>query len=389
MALAAGCDSRRDTKEASSSERRSAPEDTDIDKLRSLPYLGYTEKPVPKEESGTVLLDASRSCPGYNLYTIPDLSMTELIDATGNLIRRWQGPKGRWAHSVLLPSGDLLVVGRVTDEDRYIMRFSWEGRILWKRSIASHHDIGPTPDGLLAVLILEMRDLPDISTDHRVRDDGVAILSQEGEILEKRSFYDMMSKRPELFTFQKVKPAYGWIDLFHANSVQWMANENLWDTHPIYARGNVIVSIRHQDTIAIYNWERGELIWAWGQGEIIAPHDAAVLDNGHFLIFDNGLGREWSRVIELDPLSSTIVWEYRAPEPSDFYTRGRGANQRLPNGHTLITESAEGRAFEVTPDGEIVWEYFNPHVDAENRRAAIARLYRYEQALVENLLNRP
>jgi hypothetical protein len=37
-----------------------------------------------------------------------------------------------------------------------------------------------------------------------------------------------------------------------------------------------------------------------------------------------------------------------------------GNAQRLPNGNTLITESAFGRFFEVTREGEIVWEYVNP-----------------------------
>ncbi|HJP05426.1 MAG: hypothetical protein QGG67_07840 [Gammaproteobacteria bacterium] len=32
----------------------------------------------------------------------------------------------------------------------------------------------------------------------------------------------------------------------------------------------------------------------------------------------------------------------------------------LPNGNTLITESDRGRLLEVSPAGEIVWEYVNP-----------------------------
>jgi hypothetical protein len=38
----------------------------------------------------------------------------------------------------------------------------------------------------------------------------------------------------------------------------------------------------------------------------------------------------------------------------------RSAQERLANGNTLITESEGGRLFEVTPEGEIVWEYLNP-----------------------------
>ena len=34
--------------------------------------------------------------------------------------------------------------------------------------------------------------------------------------------------------------------------------------------------------------------------------------------------------------------------------------QRLPNGNTQIAEATSGRIFEVTPEGEIVWEYVDP-----------------------------
>ena len=36
-----------------------------------------------------------------------------------------------------------------------------------------------------------------------------------------------------------------------------------------------------------------------------------------------------------------------------------GGVRRLPNGNTLICETIHGPIFQVTPDGEIVWEYIN------------------------------
>ena len=48
-------------------------------------------------------------------------------------------------------------------------------------------------------------------------------------------------------------------------------------------------------------------------------------------------------------------------EEDPFFTATCGTAERLPNGNTLITESDNGRAFEVTPDKEIVWEFYNPH----------------------------
>jgi hypothetical protein len=38
-----------------------------------------------------------------------------------------------------------------------------------------------------------------------------------------------------------------------------------------------------------------------------------------------------------------------------------GNAQRLPNGNTVINEASFGRFFEVTAQGETVWEYVNPY----------------------------
>ena len=55
-----------------------------------------------------------------------------------------------------------------------------------------------------------------------------------------------------------------------------------------------------------------------------------------------------------------IIWSYS--DPGTFYSNFISGQQRLPNGHTLIDEGMKGRVFEVTPEGEIVWQYVNPVV---------------------------
>ena len=67
-----------------------------------------------------------------------------------------------------------------------------------------------------------------------------------------------------------------------------------------------------------------------------------------------------SRVIEIDPDTNEIAWEYRGDPPISFYSYHISGAERQPNGNTLICEGAPGRIFEVTPGKEIVWEYINP-----------------------------
>jgi len=78
------------------------------------------------------------------------------------------------------------------------------------------------------------------------------------------------------------------------------------------------------------------------------------------LIFDNCSRVDDSQILEINPFSQEIVWAYNQSGKRDFYTSSCGSSIRLNNGNTLITESNKGRAFEVTPDKKIVWEFYNP-----------------------------
>ena len=92
-----------------------------------------------------------------------------------------------------------------------------------------------------------------------------------------------------------------------------------------------------------------------------APNPGSI--NG----LDNAL-RDYSRVIEFNPVSLQVVWQYPPPAKGPltamnifgFYSPLISSAQRLPNGNTLITEGTNGRLFEITRDYECVWEYINP-----------------------------
>jgi hypothetical protein len=96
--------------------------------------------------------------------------------------------------------------------------------------------------------------------------------------------------------------------------------------------------------------------------------------------------------LEVDPRRRKITWTYEADPPSDLFSPIRGGAQRLPNGNTLITDSERGRVFEVTHDGDIVWDFFNPDVTgkgAEQKRAPIYRMTRYPLGALQAVQDKP
>jgi hypothetical protein len=79
-------------------------------------------------------------------------------------------------------------------------------------------------------------------------------------------------------------------------------------------------------------------------------------------------------VIVIDPVTGELDWTHPRDPDDDFYSEFCGAAQHLSNGNTLVTESDRGRAFEVTPEGEVVWEFFSPH-RAGDRDQWVATLF--------------
>jgi hypothetical protein len=371
-----------------------------IDRLRSLGYVGFTdERVLPGErEHPVTILDPERSGEGYSLFSNRDLTSAQLIDPLGNVVRSWQDRDARhWSNAELLPDGDLLVPGSLLvrpgggGERSFLLRLSWDGSEVFRTMLNAHHDAEMMPDGRLACLTFDFRRIPEISPDADVKDNLIAILTPAGHVVEEHSLLDLLRTNPGEFSFQPVAAVVRrktFVDLLHANSLEFMRHAHLVSRHPIYAPTNVLVSFRHQDTIAIFDWAAKRLLWAWGQGEISGQHDATVLANGNILLFDNGLARSWSRVLELDPLRREIVWEYHAPTPTDLFSLRKGSSQRLPNGNTLLANSDHGEALEVTPDGQTVWRFLNPNTSDDGRRATIVRIKRYPRALIETLLQR-
>lgn len=367
-----------------------ANESKDFEQLRSLGYVDYSPTKADPSKKGVTHFIPKKTYPGYRLYTVCKNCTAYLIDLRGNIVHSWQGDKQckKWSYVELLSNGDILLPGAEPYEDdkiNYILRMSWDGEVIWKHYLRAHHDVEITPQGFIFTLIKKDRLASPFGEEVTVRDNNLTLLSQDGVELESLSLLDVVLENDIHFKLQRVGPVEdkSFIDLLHANSVEWMRRPDLTKKSSIYNLDNVLVSLRHQDCVAIINFKDQKLVWTWGRGELLGPHDATMLDNGNILIFDNGLGRGWSRIVEVNPLTKKIVWEYRK---DDFYTSGRGSSQRLPNGNTLIANSNSGQAFEVTSEEEIVWEFWCPIINEEGYRAVIVRIKQYETDFIQKLL---
>jgi hypothetical protein len=107
-------------------------------------------------------------------------------------------------------------------------------------------------------------------------------------------------------------------------------------------------------------------------GTLNHQHDATFLDNGNILVFNNNNSDNESAVLEINS-SDEIVWEYS----NGFYSEYISGAQRLESGNTLICVGGSSQFFEVTTDGEVVWEY-TPESD-DNMRHDVFKIRKYTE----------
>jgi hypothetical protein len=157
-------------------------------------------------------------------------------------------------------------------------------------------------------------------------------------------------------------------------------------------------------------WKRGgELLWRWGNPRnygagkesdqrLSFQHDPTWLPSAdprelRLLVFNNGRKRAGDPHSSVDELAipfdpergfplepgepygpAELAWTYS--DPGTFYSSFISGAQRLPNGNTLICSGAQGRVFEVTPAGRIVWDYRNPLTGEIDHGIPVNSLYR-------------
>lgn len=262
-------------------------------------------------------------------------------------------------------------------------------------------------------------------------DDVVYEIDWEGNIVWEWSCnehfdefgFDEIAKNT-MFRTPGNKHVNGW-DWMHINSMSLVGPNKWYDKgderfHP----DNIILDGRNANIIFIISKETGKVVWKLGPdystgkekeiGWIIGQHHAHIIPKGlpgegNILVFDNGgmggygspnpmspngfcnVKRDYSRVLEIDPVKMEIVWQtlprdlgYMQPFMADhFYSCYISSAQRLPNGNTLIAEGADGRIIEVTDDHEIVWEYISPYPG--DMLDLMYRAYRYPYDYVPQL----
>ena len=355
-------------------------------------------------ERQCVLTYKPKKC--YSSYTLFATYMGNifyLINMEGNIVHTWRVRGAKVGE--ILPEGHLMY-GHMWNG---LVKIDWNSKELWYYKCSQHHDFAVMPNGQALILcgtrgsgfplqlILEERHNP------KIREDGpfatcyiIEVDPNTDEIVWKWWADEHIEELKKI----GVKFPTQADDIFHTNTCEVLPETKLGRQDSRFKAGNVLFNHKNLNVIGVIDKSDGKIVWAWGPGIVDRPHMPTLIPEvhpitgealpgaGHFLIFDNGPNRGFSRVIELDPLSEEIVWEY---SPDGFWGSGGGGSNRMPNGNTVICEGGfrgrRGRIFEITPEEEIVWEYLTPYFDGIGGHE-IYRCVRYPLQYIENILKR-
>lgn len=151
---------------------------------------------------------------------------------------------------------------------------------------------------------------------------------------------------------------------FHLNEVEELSPELAAD-FPMFKAGDLLISLRNRNMILVTDAEVKTIKW-WKVGPWIRQHDPDFEAGGKITVFDNhsddsptGEHGGGSRIWSVDVATDVATTLYGGRDGQRMYSPERGTHQRQPDGNIMITEAQQGRSFEVTPAGKIVWEYVN------------------------------
>lgn len=354
---------------------------------------------------GLTVHNPAYSFKGYTIATPIGGEAALLLDMDGRVVHRWTFPDARPEYAILTDDGKMLCrclppqdanapfkpameddppmpleerAKKLPSNYRWLREVDWDANVLWQHEDPLlHHDFFKTRDDtFLVTRFVQMeKALSDkVRGNRRARQSHHPMLTDE--ILEiDRSGKVVWSVRLDEVLDPKLDPL-GVLE----RRIEWTHTNAVCQSDD---GTRVMFSSKNANRVGIIDKATKALVWRFGHPVTSGQHHARWLPNGNIHMFDNGTRREglpFSRVIEVEPQSQKVVWEYQANPPFALFSPNISSADRLANGNTLICEGMTGRILEVTRRGETVWEWHNPFaqtVRGNQTSFALWRAHRY------------
>lgn len=295
-----------------------------------------------------------------------------LFDQQGRELHYWPvhydrlDPDGRSPNNIFLHGFSVFEDGSVVvnfDRGGALAKIDACGETLWKLGGSFNHLVNRSYDGSIwAWDALFM----------------VQIDPEDGAIIRKISFIDDIIEANDqmgifgLLRNDKLNPSEYRFDPFHPNDIEILSPDRA-AAFPQFAAGDIMISLRTPNLVAVLDPVSLKVKW-WQHGPWHRQHDPDFQADGTITVFDNRLDMGHSQIVKIDPRSRAWSSLFRGSDEIPFYTRMRGQHQVLENGNLLVTPANSGRVLEVSPQGELAWEFQNVFDERRNGVVSMAML---------------
>ena len=346
-------------------------------------------QPSRYEGEGVTKHDPQRADQGLTFLTgLFDMQPSaQIIDREGNVVHRWvpdfeqiwhnsgvdfsdrSQPFNAWdvaIHGALaLPDGSLLI-----NYNRTLVRLDKCSRPEWITRHRTHHSVFRSEDGTFWFPLMEFtrdRDkLPKKIKPPYIKEYALQ-LSETGEVLQQFDLDQILidnDLEAVLLTTGTEQVSNSVADFTHLNDIEVLQSEDA-DAFPLFEAGDIMVSYRNHNLIFIFEPETKTVKW-YQFGPWLRQHDPDFLPDGTIAVFNNrrdhtqdGAVFGGSSIMIHDPVTRETSLLYEQTPETPFFTDVMGKHERTPNGNLLVVETKAGRIFEITDQGEIVWEFIN------------------------------
>lgn len=378
------------------------------------PPFDRPARPGYPPQGGAIMHDAARTAPGVTFITgyTPNGFAGWLVDAAGRKLHEWHatfsqvfGDKApqllyqardltiAWHGAHLFPNGDILF--NFQDNSfpfgSGLVKLDKNSNVIWKLAVNTHHDVTVMDDGTIWVPSQRYRPegLPEFpALEPWFYEDVILEVSPDGKIRREISALKALADNKGLLNITySEEHTITTQDPLHLNNVEPLP-ASMAAAFPMFKPDDLLVSFRNINTIAVIDPATKKVKWTM-TGPFARQHDPDFLPNGHLMVYDNLGGPTacgGTRILEIDPATRTIVWQYDGCATQPFFGETRGEQEVLENGNVLTYEPQGGRVLEVThgANPQIVWEYFNvlDPADGGKRVGLVTHAERFRQ---ENL----
>lgn len=267
--------------------------------------------------------------------------------------------------TIITPEGDIVF----SFESGGLVRMDRCGKVKWATTEVTHHSPNWGADGSIVVSAGRYIDKPNRDIPWPFTgpfwEDLVARYDGDGKRIFERPLTDLFIQNgmePWLTSTGEFKTRIS--GEFHLNEVEELSPE-LAPDFPMFQAGDLLLSLRNRNMILVTDPQVTKVKW-WAVGPFVRQHDPDFDRGGTISVFDNhaddspdGVHGGGTRIVQIDPATNQSVVLYGGRDGQRFFSAERGTHQRQANGNIMVTEAEQGRAFEVTPAGKIVWEYLN------------------------------